>query len=308
MSWSTAPEPTCAERTQDIIANVIEGKPKDIGAFSVRRVLPSARRRMVGPYIFFDHMGPAEIAPGRGMDVRPHPHVNLATVTYLFEGEIQHRDSLGSDQAIQPGAINWMTAGRGIVHSERTPEHLRGTGSRMHGIQLWVALPTEDEEVAPAFVHCPSDRIPEDTVDGVRVRVLLGRAFGHQSPVETLPVMFYVDAAMPAGTRLTVPTDYSERAAYLVSGSINAGGSAFAGGQMVVFTNGCEPVIEATQDSRLLLLGGEPVGERFIWWNFVSSSKQRLEAAKAEWKQGPGATDNFPLVPGDSDEFIPLPE
>ena len=309
MSWTPGSDADCDPLEHAQIAQVIAGRSRDIGAFTVRRVLPSVRRRMVGPFIFFDHMGPADIPPGSGMDVRPHPHIDLATVTYLFEGEIMHRDSLGYEQPIQPGAINWMTAGRGIVHSERTSAALRKTGLRVHGIQLWVALPTGHQDVAPAFVHYPADVIPGGDVDGVAVRVLAGSAFGMTSPVATLSSLFYVEARMPGDAALELAADYPERAAYIVSGAAFCGEQRFEAGQMLVFESGCTARLRADGDAHVMLLGGEPVdGPRHIWWNFVSSSKERLERAKADWAKGPGATERFPQVPGDQDEFIPLPE
>ncbi|MCA9548508.1 MAG: pirin family protein [Myxococcales bacterium] len=308
MSRHDCHEPVCDDHADELIEHVIEGRERDIGAFSVRRLLPSARRRMVGPYIFFDEMGPATLEVGRGMDVRPHPHIGIATVTYLFEGEIRHMDSLGNDLSIRPGAINWMTAGRGIVHSERTPTHLRGRPMPVHGIQLWVALPTEAEEVAPAFRHYPATEIPETRVRDVDLRVLIGKAYGVESPVQTLPIMFYVHARLPAGAALELLDGYSERAAFVTKGSFRCCGSTFGRGQMVVFAPGARPSLEATEDTELMLLGGEPVGERHIWWNFVSSSSERLERAKTEWAMGYGATESFPKVPGDEEEFIPLPE
>lgn len=288
----------------------MRGIEKDIGALCVRRVLPpeGEGRRMIGPYIFFDEFGPATLPAGKGMNVRPHPHINLATVSYLLEGEVQHKDSLGNDLPIQPGAINWMTAGRGIVHSERTPEHLQKVDFELHGIQLWVALPTEHEEVEPSFVHYPADTIPTTEVEGVKLRVMVGETYGLRSPVETLAVMFYVDAQMPAGSSLALPNDYSERAAYVVEGSFRCGDQSFAKGDMVVFQDGCVPRLESAQGARLMLLGGEPVGERLKWWNFVSSSAERMEEAKRQWAAGPGKSERFDLVPGDTEEFIPLPE
>lgn len=309
MSWSRGSEPVGGEIDHAQIEQIIEGRSRDIGAFAVRRVLPAVSRRMVGPFIFFDHMGPADIPPGRGMDVRPHPHIDLATVTYLFEGEIVHRDSLGMHQAITPGAINWMTAGRGIVHSERTAANLRESGTRVHGIQLWVALPTEYQDIEPSFVHYPAVAIPALERDGVKLRVLCGSAFGVQSPVKTHSTLFYVDAIVPRDATLTIADDYPERAAYVVSGSLRCGEEQFVEGQMLVFSAGCSAHLKAHDDARVMLLGGQPVdGPRHIFWNFVSSDEQRIERAKADWAKGPGNTDRFPKVPGDEDEFIPLPQ
>ena len=287
---------------------IIRAREKDLGGFSVRRVLPFVTQRMVGPFIFFDHMGPAEFAAGTGMSVRPHPHIHLATVTYLFEGKIHHRDSLGSDQLIEPGAINWMTAGRGIVHSERTPEELKKSGGRLNGIQCWVALPEEAEESAPSFFHHPSASLPEFTLDGVRLKLLLGSAFGKQSPVAVHSDLFYLDVSMPEGTQLLLPGDGREWAVYVVSGAIDAGDE-LEPCSMAIVEVGEELLIEARQASRLMVLGGQSIGKRFIYWNFVSSSEANIEAAKSDWSRGPGAINSrFAKVPGDGEEFIPLPE
>jgi redox-sensitive bicupin YhaK (pirin superfamily) len=283
---------------------IIEGQPRTIDGFAVLRVLPSAARRLVGPFIFFDHTGPAELAPGQAIDVRPHPHINLATVTYLFEGELLHRDNIGSEQNIRPGAINWMTAGRGIAHSERTPAALRRTGSRMHGLQVWVALPKEHEEIEPDFHHHPSESLPVVETEGTTVRVLAGSAFGQTSPVRALSPLFYVDVTLPAGASLSVPREPRERAAYVVEGVVSFAREPVRAGHMIVFAERDEPVLLAVQPSRVMLLGGEPMdGERHIWWNFVSSSKDRIERAKRDWREG-----RFAKIPGDDTEFIPLPD
>jgi redox-sensitive bicupin YhaK (pirin superfamily) len=310
MSWTPGAEPVCSEQTeQSSIETVIESRPRDLGGFSVRRVLPSSARRMVGPFIFFDHLGPAVLEPGHGIDVRPHPHINLATVTYLFEGAIDHRDSLGSHQTIRPGAINWMTAGRGIVHSERTPPDVRAAGGPVHGLQLWVALPTDREETEPTFTHYPAAVLPAVGSGGASVRVLAGSAFGADSPVATASPTLYLDVGLAAGSSLEIPADYPERAAYVVSGAVECSGDRFAVGQMIVLAAGRTPRMTADGDARIAVVGGAPVdGPRHIWWNFVSSSKQRLDAAKAAWTRGPGNSDRFPLVPGDDQEMIPLPE
>ena len=285
------------------IAAILDGKPREIGDVHVRRVLPAIGHRHVGPFVFFDHMGPATFAPGAGMDVRPHPHIGLATVTYLFAGEILHRDSLGSHQPIRPGDINWMTAGRGIVHSERTSPELRAAGFALDGLQLWVALPLADEDVAPSFHHHPAATLPEVERDGARLRVLAGSAFGHTSPVRTCSPLFYVDAALAAGAALTVPTDHAERAAYVVDGAITCADTSATAGRMLVFTPGTEVVLQATAATRLVLLGGAPLdGPRLLWWNFVASSQARIDEAKRAWQAG-----EFGRVPGDDVEFIPLP-
>ncbi len=278
-----------------------------VGGFKVRRVLPSARRRMVGPFIFLDQMGPEILAQGRGFDVAPHPHIGLATVTYLFSGELLHRDSLGTVQAIRPGAVNWMTAGRGIAHSERTPHEMRAAGSDLFGIQSWVALPLRHEEIDPAFAHHDATDLPVVEDDGLRVRLIAGELFGARSPVSTLSEMFYADAELGAGARLPVPSEHEERAAYVVEGAVtlSGDGETFGAGQLMVFKPGAEITLEAGESApaRVMLLGGEPLeGGRHIWWNFVSSSTERIEQAKEDWKAG-----RFAPVPEET-EFIPLPE
>jgi len=279
---------------------LIEPNAKDLGGFSVRRVLPSPKRRMVGPFIFFDHVGPAEFPPGEGIQVRPHPHIGLATVTYLFEGEIIHRDNLGYEQPIRAGAVNLMTAGRGIVHSERAGEDLNDS-SRLHGIQSWMALPLEDEECAPEFTHYPADSLPEFEQQGVSVRVIMGSAFGRESPVKQYAPTLYLECRMPAGTSLDLPADYDELGAYLVSGELRVDDRSLDGGLMAVACSGAGLRLEAVKDSHVMVVGGARLGERHIWWNFVSSSTQRIEQAKDDWREG-----RFDGVPGD-DEFIPLP-
>jgi len=306
MSWSESSEPTCTASSSEVVELVIRGRTHDIGGIKVSRVLPSHGRRMVGPFIFFDHIGPGAIAPGQGLDVRPHPHIGLATVTYLFEGEIVHRDSLGIEQAIKPEAINWMTAGRGIVHSERSGPEFRERGGRLHGIQLWIALPTHKEETKPSFRHYPADSIPSARVGPVRVRVLAGTAFGVSSPVHTLSPLLYAEATMPKDSLLLLPNDLPERAVYVVSGSIRCGkrgGGMVDAGQMLVFAEGEKVDIRSTHGAHVMLLAGEPVGPRFIDWNLVSSTRERIEQAKQDWREG-----NFPTIPGDDQERIPLPE
>jgi len=304
MSWTQADEPRCTTcATTPAIETIIEARTRDLGGFSVGRVLPSARRRLVGPFIFFDHMGPVAFPPGQGIDVRPHPHIHLATVTYLFEGEIVHRDSLGSLQAIRPGAINWMTAGRGIVHSERTAPELRTAGSRLHGLQLWVALPKAHEESEPDFRHYPAASLPEVEQRGARVRVLAGTAYGAASPVQTLSPLLYAEATIPEGGELPLPDEHRERAAYVVEGVIRCGAERIDPSRMAVFAPGPAPPLRAESTARVMLIGGAPIdGERHLWWNFVSSSRDRIEQAKRDWKEG-----RFPPVPGET-EFIPLPE
>jgi redox-sensitive bicupin YhaK (pirin superfamily) len=279
---------------------VIGARARDLGDVVVGRVLPSAQRRMVGPFIFLDHIGPTVIPADRPLAVRPHPHIHLATVTYLFEGEIVHRDSLGSHQTIHPGAVNWMTAGRGIVHSERSEP---GEPRRMHGLQLWCALPTAHEEDAPEFTHHPADSLPAVAHGGATIRVLAGEAYGVRSPVKTLSRLFYVDVAAATDATIAAP-DYPERAVYVVAGAVTVGGERFDPGRMLVLAAGRAIDVAVAAGSRVVLLGGEPLdGPRHIYWNFVSSSKERIEQAKRDWRAG-----RFPRVPGDEVESIPLPE
>jgi redox-sensitive bicupin YhaK (pirin superfamily) len=282
---------------------LIHQRRRDLGNFEVGRVLPYAQRHMVGPFIFFDHLGPVDLPRGltRAADVRPHPHIGLATVTYLFAGEIMHRDSTGVQQAIRPGAVNWMTAGSGITHSERF-ERARLEGGPMHAIQSWVALPARDEETAPVFTHQPTAGLPVEEDGGVRLRVLAGEVFGLRSPVKVHSPLFYVHATLQPGARLSVSREHSERAAYLVSGTVIANGAGLPPGQMIVSDDDTPLELEATSPSVLMLLGGEPVGERFIEWNFVSSSKERIEQAKADWRAG-----RMKLPDADNAEYIPLP-
>jgi redox-sensitive bicupin YhaK (pirin superfamily) len=283
---------------------VITARPRDLGGFSVGRVLPAMQRRLVGPFIFFDHMTRHELAPGHGMDVRPHPHIGLATVTYLFDGEIIHRDSLGSQQAIAPGDVNWMSAGRGIVHSERTGDERRRSGGVVHGIQSWVALPAGDEETAPNFVHHPRATLPLIERPGARLRILAGHAYGASSPVGVRSPTLYVHAELDDGADLPLPDEHEDRAAYVVEGELVCEGASYGPGSMLIFRPGASAVIRARGDSRVMWLGGAPLeGSRHIYWNFVSSSKERIERAKEAWKRGA-----FPKVPGDDVEFIPLPE
>jgi len=302
--WPTV-DPICSRcPATPEIATIIDARSRDLGGFTVGRVLPSAAPRLVGPFVFFDHMGPADFAPGQGIDVRPHPHIGLATVTYLFDGELVHRDSLGSHQRIRPGEVNWMTAGRGIVHSERTGPDLRRSGSRLHGLQVWVALPLAHEETEPQFQHHAVDTLPSLEIAGARIRVFAGSAYGQRPPVKTFAPVFYVDVAMPAGCALPVPSEHEERAAYVVEGAIMCQNEPAEHGRMLVFEKGAKITLCATTDARIALLGGAPIeGKRHIWWNFVSSSTARIEQAKRDWKEG-----RFPHVPGDEAEFIPLPE
>ncbi|MDB4986127.1 MAG: pirin [Myxococcaceae bacterium] len=287
-----------------VIELVIEARARDLGdGFVVRRLLPSPERQRVGPFIFFDQMGPVTLARGHGLDVRPHPHIALATVTFLFDGEIMHRDSLGSVRGIHPGDVNWMLAGRGITHSERSGEETRRNGQRLHGIQCWVALPTEDEETEPRFEHHPASSIPRLEQDGALLDVVAGSAYGVRSPVGVLSPTLYVHARLPAGAKLEVDREHEERAVYVVEGSIELERRTFGPGTMVVLAPGAEVTLSAIDAARLMLLGGEQLeGERYLFWNFVSSSPERLEQAKRDWVER-----RFAAVPGDDEEFIPLP-
>ena len=282
---------------------LLTGHDKDLGGgFVVRRLLPAGQRQAVGPFLFFDHFGPAEQRPADNHDVRPHPHIGLATVTYLFEGAIFHRDSLGSEQEIAPGAVNWMTAGRGIAHSERRPARLTQQAYVNHGLQLWAALPEAHEEAEPAFQHTPAAAIPEVDIDGVRVRVLIGQAFGHASPVTAFSETLYLDVALRAGVSFVLPALAEERAVYAVDGDVTVDGAPVAARQMAVLAPGAPAVIHALQPTRLAVIGGAPMPHRHIWWNFVSSRKERIVQAADDWQAG-----RFAQVPGET-EFIPLPE
>lgn len=305
MSWQPMPDPNPGDAAScDAVEQVIVPRARDLGGFEVRRALPAAGRQMIGPFIFFDQFGPNEFLLGQGLDVRPHPHIGLSTVTYLFDGEIMHRDSLGTSQPIRPGALNLMTAGRGIVHSERTAEDLRAKPVHLFGIQLWAALPKAQEETAPAFVHHAETDLPRITGDGKRVRVIMGELYGERSPVSFPHPAFYAEAILAPGAVLPLDPDYDERGIYVVSGEIDIAGQTFGPGRLLVLRPGDRISALALSQVRLMLIGGEPMdGPRHIWWNFVSSSKDRIDAAKADWKQR-----RFDTVPGDDSEFIPLPD
>jgi redox-sensitive bicupin YhaK (pirin superfamily) len=291
-------------RSTTTTAAFIEGRLRDIGGFEVRRFLPSRACPFVGPFVFFDHAGPVEFTPGCGLDVPPHPHIGLATVTYLFEGALVHRDSLGSEQIIRPGDINWMTAGRGIAHSERTSDELRRGGSRMNGLQLWVALPPAYEETEPQFHHHPVGTLPDFDVEAAHVRVLAGSAYGQTSPVHTFSPLFFLDVTLPAGSSLPLLKEYEERAVYVIEGALECETERWAPGNMLVFTRDAEVTLRATSHCRFVLFGGAQLdGKRYIWWNFVSSSRDRIEQAKRDWKEG-----RFARIPGDEVEFVPLPD
>ena len=285
----------------DAIEVIIQPREKDLGGFSVRRTLPTKTRKMVGPWIFFDHMGPAEFAAGDGINVRPHPHINLATVTYLFEGEILHRDSLGSLQAIRPGDINLMVAGAGITHSERERPEVTAVPHRLHGLQLWLALPEAQEEIAPAFYHYPAASIPAAEINGVAVRVLMGSAYGLTSPVKTYAQTLYLEADLKAGQRLTLP-NCAERAIYVASGQLQLNDTQVPEHAMLILRPADHVEIFAPATSRIALIGGESMNKRYIEWNFISSRKERIEQAKQDWQAG-----RFAKVVGDEDEFIPYP-
>jgi redox-sensitive bicupin YhaK (pirin superfamily) len=322
MSWLPSDDPKPGDKLAcDAIEHVIVPRARDIGAFEVRRALPSAQKQMVGPFIFFDQMGPAEFLIGNGIDVRPHPHIGLATVTYLFDGEVWHRDSLGTSAAIRPGEVNLMSAGRGIVHSERetseanlvtgggglahAADHNAGAAKhRLFGIQAWAALPKSHEEQAPAFAHHGTDELPRIMGEGKRVRLVMGSAYGATSPVDFPHATLFAEAVLAPGAVLPLDPDYDERAIYIASGEIDVAGDRFEAGRLIVFRPGDRISILATAQSRLMLLGGEPMdGPRHIWWNFVSSSKERIAQAKEDWR-----ANRFALVPGDEKEFIPLPK
>jgi redox-sensitive bicupin YhaK (pirin superfamily) len=305
MSFSPVADPAPGDAAAaDAIDLVIVPRSVDLGGFAVRRALPHKQRRMVGPFIFLDHFGPVEFRSGEGIDVRPHPHIGLSTVSFLFDGEIMHRDSLGSAQPIRPGDMNLMTAGRGIVHSERTAPDHRAGGEHLHGLQMWVALPAGDEEIAPSFAHHDQADLPIVAGDGKSVRVIIGELYGRRSPVPTLSDTIFADAALMPGVALPIDAQAEERALYVVAGEIEIAGERFAAGQLLVLRPGDPISVIATSEARVVLLGGAAMdGPRHIWWNFVSSRKERIEQAKADWKQS-----RFDTVPGDAEEFIPLPE
>lgn len=304
MSWQPGSDPILGDKKScDLIDTVIVPRARDLGGFEVRRALPSPQRQMIGPFIFFDQAGPSELIAGEGIDVRPHPHIGLATITYLFQGEMRHLDNLGTEQAIRPGDVNWMTAGKGIVHSERSPAAERTRVAKLFGIQSWVALPKHAEESAPCFFHHGQSDLPTIDAEGKRIRLIAGSLFGQTSPVKTASDMFYADAMLEAGSKLPLPADHEERGIYIVEGGIEIAGDSFEAGRLLVFHPGDEITVIALQRSRIMLLGGEPMdGPRHIWWNFVSSSKERIEQAKEDWKQR-----RFDTVPGDEEEFTPLP-
>ncbi|MCF3935143.1 pirin family protein [Acuticoccus sp. M5D2P5] len=310
MSWSPCPDPTPGDAASvDAVETLIVPRAVDLGEMTVRRALPSTKRQMVGPFIFFDQMGPAEFLTDQGIDVRPHPHINLSTLTYLFEGQILHRDSLGTELAIEPGAVNWMKAGRGIVHSERTAAERKSTGQRLFGIQTWMALPQHEEESDPAFMHHGAESLPIVEAEGFSARLIAGSAFGARSPLVTASDTLYADIELAPGSRAPIEANTEERALYTISGTIEIAGDTFEPGQLLVLRPGDPATVIARDDgtghgARFMLFGGAPMeGPRYIWWNFVSSRRERIEEAKEEWRRG-----RFQTVPGDEAEFIPLPE
>jgi redox-sensitive bicupin YhaK (pirin superfamily) len=305
MSFFPGKDPTPGNAQQcEAISNVIVPRSVDIDGLEIKRALPSTRTRLIGPFIFFDHFGPAVFRSGQGIDVRPHPHIGLATVTYLFDGEIIHRDSLGVRAAIRPGEVNWMTAGRGIVHSERTAPERRAGDEPIHGLQCWVALPQAKEEIDAAFAHYDVAQFPEVSSDGVCARVVIGSAFGATSPVKTTSETLFVDVTLKAGTSMPFDADSVERGIFVISGEIDIQGDKFGPERLLVLRPGDRLTVRAVSDAHVVLLGGAPMdGPRHIWWNFVHSRKERIEQAKAEWKSG-----RFGIVPGDAEEFIPLPD
>ncbi|KRB32168.1 MULTISPECIES: pirin family protein [Mesorhizobium] len=305
MSFFPGKDPEAGDAfASDQIELMVIPNAKDIGGFEVRRALPTARRRLVGPFIFFDRMGPAILRAGQALDVRPHPHIGLSTVTYLFDGKIRHRDSLGTEMVIQPGDVNLMTAGRGIVHSERTPEELRGAPMSISGLQTWLALPDGKEEVAPVFENTAALRLPEIDAEGVTGRVVIGDFQGLRSPVRADADTLYADLRLAAGASIKIPADAEERAIYTLEGEVTISGDVFPAERLLVFRPGDEIIVSSHTGAHFMLFGGASLGsQRYIWWNFVSSSKERIEQAKQEWKTG-----RFDIVPGDEKEFIPLPE
>ncbi|QND65833.1 pirin family protein [Mesorhizobium loti] len=305
MSFFPGKDPEAGDAfASDQIELMVIPNAKDIGGFQVRRALPTAKRRLVGPFIFFDRMGPAILRAGQALDVRPHPHIGLSTVTYLFDGRIRHRDSLGTEMVIQPGDVNLMTAGRGIVHSERTPEELRGAPMSISGLQTWLALPDGKEEVAPVFENTAALRLPEIDAEGVSGRIVIGDFQGLRSPVRADSETLYADLRLVPGASIKIPADAEERAIYTLEGEVSISGDVFPAERLLVFRPGDEIVVSSETGAHFMLFGGASLGsQRYIWWNFVSSSKERIEQAKQEWKTG-----RFDIVPGDEEEFIPLPE
>ena len=310
MSWNPALTPGCPDAVgADAIETLIIPRARDLGGFEVRRALPAPKRQMVGPFIFFDQMGPAEFLTDQGIDVRPHPHIGLGTVTYLYRGSFQHQDSTGADQIITPGALNWMVAGRGVTHSERSPDAVRAAPSSLLGIQTWIALPETHEDIAPSFEHHAADALPEIRDQGIEARLILGRAYGETAPATMHSDTFYLDVTLAARARFPLPVDHEDRGIYITEGSVSIAGQEFQAGQMMVFRPGDAITVAAgDRGARLMALGGATLnGPRHIWWNFVASSRERIEAAKQEWREARWGQGRFDLPPGDRDEHIPLP-
>lgn len=310
MSWNPALDPEIpTDDAVDSIETVIVPRARDLGDFEVRRALPAPRRQMVGPFIFFDQMGPAEFVTGQGIDVRPHPHIGLATVTYMFKGKFHHRDSLGTDQWIEPGSVNLMTAGHGITHSERVDGDMLKNPYSLFGIQTWIALPKDAEDKPAAFVHAARQDLPMLEGEGKELRLILGSAYGERAPARTASEMFYADALLQPGAKLPLPDDHEDRGAYVIEGSIEVAGQVFEPGQMMVFRPGDRVLMQAgAAGARVMLLGGATMeGPRYIWWNFAASSRDRIEAAKQAWREGDWEHGRFQLPPTDNAEFIPLP-
>ncbi|MDQ0314922.1 pirin family protein [Amorphus orientalis] len=311
MSWNPTLEPGCPDDVGlDSIETLIVPRSRDLGGFEVRRALPAPKRQMVGPFIFFDQAGPAEFLTGQGVDVRPHPHIGLGTVTYLFRGDFHHRDSTGADQIIRPGALNWMVAGRGVTHSERTPTAARSGPNSLFGIQTWLALPDSHEDIDPSFEHFGKETLPMIEDDGVSVRLILGTAYGKSAPAAMPSETFYADVKLDPGRQLPMPDDHEDRGIYVVDGSISIAGQTFEAGRMMVFRPGDRITVAAGEGgARLMILGGATLnGPRYIWWNFVASSRERIEEAKAEWRTQNWGKGRFDLPMDDRDEHIPLPD
>ena len=310
MSWNPMLAPVCPDEVgADAIETLIVPRARDLGGFEVRRALPAPRRQMVGPFIFFDQAGPAEFLTGQGIDVRPHPHIGLGTVTYLYQGDLHHRDSLGTDQIIRPGAVNWMVAGRGVTHSERTSSAARSGPGALYGIQTWIALPEDREDMAPDFEHHGADTLPEFEDGGVRARLILGSAYGRTAPATLQSETFYLDVTLAPEALFPLPDDHEDRGLYITEGSVSIAGQAFEAGRMMVFRPGDRIAVKAgPQGARLMALGGATLnGPRYIWWNFVSSSRDRIEHAKEEWRAANWGRGRFDLPDGDRDDYIPLP-
>lgn len=311
MSWNPALTPGCPDEIgPDAIETLIIPRSRDLGGFEVRRALPAPKRQMVGPFIFFDQAGPAEFLTGQGIDVRPHPHIGLGTVTYLYRGDFHHRDSLGTDQIIRPGALNWMVAGKGVTHSERTSAEGRSGPHSLFGIQTWIALPEHCEDMTPMFEHHGKDELPQISDQGIEARLILGRAYGETAPATLYSDTFYLDVVLQPRTLFPLPTDHEDRGIYITEGSVTIAGQEFQAGQMMVFRPGDQITVQAgDRGARLMALGGETLGgPRYIWWNFVASSREKIEEAKREWREERWGLGQFDLPPDDRDEHIPLPE